>query len=263
MTTEWHGSDFGLVFRESEILVDETTPFQKIRIVHTQAMGNVMFLDGLVMVTGRDEMYYHESLVHPAASTVPNLENALIIGGGDGGTVRELLKYNVQRVQQVEIDGRVVELSKQYFPDLACAYDDPRMTLHITDGATWVADAADSQFDLILIDSSEPIGPNGSLFTVEFYRNIRRILRPEGVLVLQAGSPMWQKEELDTLHRKLTSVFANLSPYLGLTPTYPGGHWIFFVSQPLVLPVRSLPNTRWITADAIAGMQLMGSIYQP
>ena len=261
---EAHGKDFGLFFDTETVLLDEQTPFQHLLIVKTESMGNVMFLDGLVMVTDRDEMYYHESITHPVACRVPELKNALIIGGGDGGTARELLRYPGLQVTQVEIDNAVVEGSKKYHPTMAVSYSNPRMHLIVGDGCAYAAEYKGTPYDLICIDSSEPIGPNGTLFTPEFYGHIRRILSPKGHVVVQTGSPMWQKEEITEIVGKLKGVFPSVEGYTGYTPTYPGGFWAFCAcgNGPLDRAVKRdvFAETHWTTAKNTEAMLGLGII---
>lgn len=261
---ERHAADFGLVFDADKILCDLATGFQQLTVFSTESLGNVMFLDGLVMVTERDDPYYHESIVHPTAMRTGSLARCLVIGGGDGGTAREIAAYDgCKSIDLCEIDDAVVKAARQFFPAMAAGLNHTKTNVIIDDGCAFVARTADDLYDFIVIDSSEPIGPNGTLFTPEFYENIRRILAPEGHVVIQGGSTMWQQEELQNISGKLNSIFPYASHYIGLTPTYPGGHWTFFVCgeiAPVESALRSLPVGRnWISeksAKALLDLQL-------
>ncbi len=262
MIQEAHADGFGLFFDEQDLLVDLQTDFQHLQIFATSGVGKVMLLDGLVMLTEKDEMYYHESIVHPVATHITALQSALVIGGGDGGTAREILKYGAQ-VDLIEIDNEVVQASIQHLPTIASSFSHPNMNLNIGDGCAFVAQSPAGIYDLICVDSSEPIGPNGTLFTEEFYRHVQRCLAPTGYVVVQAGSPMWQQSEIDKVHEKLKKIFGHVQPYTGFTPSYPGGHWTFFACGDYALPteaVRPLPATQWLHSNAVRGMFLLGEL---
>lgn len=259
---EEHVPGFGLYF-EGEILAETQSEFQHITIGKTEGMGRYMLLDGLVMVTERDEQYYHESIVHPVARYVPQLSHALVIGGGDGGTARELLRYGC-KVTLVEIDAEVMHLSRLHLPTMGEALGHPDITVHVADGCEFVREADADLFDMIVIDSSEPIGPNGTLFTPEFYTDIRRVLKSEGYCVIQAGSPMYQQDTIDDIAAKVGKIFTHTQTSLGITPTYPGGHWTFLVcgDQPLATqPFRGVAaGARWCTDKVADGLLAIGDL---
>lgn len=226
--TEYHTKNTGITFRVKSILHREDTKFQELVIMDTFDYGKVMLLDGLVMLTDRDEFVYHEMITHVPMHSGRHIKDVLIIGGGDCGTLRELQKYNsIDSITMVEIDGAVVEQSKKLFPDIY-AEPDSRTDLLIDDGIKFVSDT-DRKFDLIIIDSTDPIGPAEGLFSEMFYNNCRKILRPEGLLVLQAESPYIYPKTVQNIYNRLKGIFKSVSPYLAFIPTYPSGMWQFLM----------------------------------
>ncbi|WP_126146828.1 polyamine aminopropyltransferase [Synechococcus elongatus] len=209
-----------------QILWEETSPFQKITIVDTEHYGRGLLLDDCWMTAERCEVCYHEYLVHPPLTTAASLSRVLVIGGGDGGTVREVLRYaEVEQVDLVEIDGRVVELSQEYLGAIGTAWADPRLNVKIGDGIAFVQTAPDASYDVILVDGSDPAGPAAGLFNREFYENCRRVLKPGGVFASQAESPdSFLAVHLEMIET-LSAVFAEAKPYYGWVPMYPSGWW--------------------------------------
>ncbi|MEJ2399028.1 MAG: polyamine aminopropyltransferase [Gammaproteobacteria bacterium] len=208
-------------------LHEETTDFQKIEIYETTDFGNFMVIDGFTMVTTRDNFLYHEMMSHPPLFTHPQPSNVLVIGGGDCGTLREVLKHpEVTKAQLVEIDERVTRLSEQYFPELCSANNDPRAELHFVDGIKWVADAEPGSYDVIIVDSTDPIGPAEGLFNEAFYRNCHKALGEHGILVQQSESPLYH---LNLIHEMRTAMrnsgFSDLRTYDFPQPIYPTGWW--------------------------------------
>ena len=211
---------------EGEHLYSGRSEFQKIDVYDHEHFGRVLTLDDLVQTTQRDEFCYHEGLVHPAlCSREP--ERVLVIGGGDGGTLRHVLMHPVASAVMCEIDGEVVRASREFLPMLSGgAFDDPRTELVIGDGAAYVQ-AYEGEFDAILVDSTDPIGAATVLFSEEFYAACRRALKPDGVLVSQTGSPMYQGAEFQMALRNMRTAFQTVETYLGFVPTYPGVLWSF------------------------------------
>ncbi len=240
--TEWHteSRDAGLTFQVKRQLLEYRTPFQKLRLFENGFFGKVLLLDDLVMVTERDEFYYHEMLCHVPLSLHPNPKRALIIGGGDGGTMREVLRYPSMRAATLcEIDRDVVEVCRKHFPALASSFRDPRVTLEFADGVKFVQEYDGPGWDAILIDSSEPIGPAKVLISTAFYRAVRDVLGEKGVLAVQAGNPFYP-QQIKTIrdnYRILKKIFAHVRVYLSATPTYPVGQWGFIFASDFVDPV--------------------------
>jgi spermidine synthase len=203
-----------------EVLYEGHTGFQDIKILRNKKFGRIMTLDGVVQTTEGDEFVYHEMFAHVPLLAHGNAKRVLIIGGGDGGLLEEVLKHPVEHVTEVELDGGVVEVSKQYLPSICRnAYDDPRVNLVIGDGAKFVAETSET-FDLVLVDSTDPVGPGAVLFTHEFYSHCKRCLKPGGVLVTQNGVPFVQGDELQSSVGHFRSLFAEGSAYVISCPTY-------------------------------------------
>ena len=218
------GVRYGL---QGRVLVDEISPFQRITLIESNRYGKGLLLDGCWMTAEHQERHYHEALVHPALCSANKLERVLVIGGGDGGTARECLRHHeVQHLDMVEIDGRVVELSKQHLPSLGGhAWSDPRLHLYLEDGIAWTTNAAEASYDVVLVDGSDPSGPAEGLFNEAFFKQCRRILRPGGVFASQSESPEAFKQiHIDTV-RLIREVFGHADPLYGSVPMYPSGWW--------------------------------------
>ena len=207
-----------------EMLYDSETEHQRLQLFENPRFGRVLTLDGVVQTTTGDEFIYHEMMAHVPILAHGAARRVLIIGGGDGGMAREVLRHRaVEHVTMVEIDAGVVEFSRKYLPTLSDgAFDDPRLSLVIADGAAFVRDTAD-RFDVVIVDSTDPIGPGEVLFTDTFYGHARRILNPGGVLVTQNGVPFMQGEELTNTLRALKALFPEWGCYLATIPTYAFG----------------------------------------
>lgn len=215
---------YAQTFTIEKVLFEIKTEHQHLQIIDTPFMGRVMLLDGVVQTTERDEFIYHEMMVHVPLFAHPNPKRVLIIGGGDGGILREVLKHkNVEHVTQVEIDGSVIDMCKEYFPNhSAGAYDDPRATIVIADGKEFVAQCQDT-FDVIIADSTDPIGPAEVLFTADFYKDEKTCLNPGGIMVAQNGVPFMQGQEVTNTFQRLSKLYRDASFYVSPVPTYIGG----------------------------------------
>lgn len=198
---------------------------QQIDIFDTRRWGRTLTLDGVYMTSMGDEYRYHELLVHPAMTTARALRRVLVVGGGDGGTTREVLRHpEVEEVVLAEIDGLVIEVCRAHMPGLG-AWDDPRLTVRVGDGIEYVRQAADDSFDVILVDSTDPVGAGEVLFSVPFYEQCRRVLRPGGVLAAQTESPALMPREFAAAVGGLGRVFPHVHPYFGSVPIYGAGPW--------------------------------------
>jgi len=223
--TEKHEDKQGISLKVKEILYNGESEFQKIDIIDTEAYGRVLLLDGLVMTTEKDEFFYHEMISHVPLLAHPCPEKVLIIGGGDGGTIREVLKHpSVKEVTLCEIDKAVIDVSREYLPSIACCIDDSRVKIHIEDAVEHIKRKKNS-FDAVLIDSTDPLGPGVGLFTEEFYANVRESLRGNGVMAAQTESPVTCQKEFKLINSLLNKVFSVVKPYFAPVPTYPGGNW--------------------------------------
>lgn len=218
---------FGIKIKEH--FVDTKSDFQKIDFYDSYEYGRFFTLDGFIMLTERDEFIYHEMLVHLPMAVVSDAKNVLIIGGGDGGAVRELTRYaGVEHIDMVEIDKVVVDLCKKHLPQTACKLEEPRVTLHFCDGIEFVKNAR-KKYDLILVDSTDPVGVGEGLFSQEFYENCAKIMTDNAVMINQHESPYYEGDarEMERAHKKLAAVFPICRVYQFHMPTYASGHWLF------------------------------------
>jgi spermidine synthase len=200
---EKHTRGYGVHWKVKKVLHTEKTRFQELSVIDTVEWGKTLVLDGNIQVTERDEFIYHEMIAHIAMNSHPHPQKILIIGGGDGGTAREVLKHDsVQVVDLVEIDERVVENSKIYLPTMACAFNDSRLKLHIEDGIKFVQDTSQS-YDLVIVDSSDPIGPAVELYSSRFYQDVYQCLRQDGMIAVQSESPVFYQAKKAQQHRNL------------------------------------------------------------
>ena len=224
--SEIFDDSFRISVKVREKLFDQTGPFQRVEVFDTERWGRVLMIDGLFMTSDRDEFVYHELLTHPALCSAPKIERVVIIGGGDGGCAREVLRHpGVQSVSLVEIDSLVVEASKTYLPGIGTAWNDQRLEVRIEDGIKYVAELPPASTDVILLDSSDPVGPAEGLFNASFFAACKRALKPGGVLALQSGSPfLMQKVFRDTQH-VLAQHFACVAPYFANVPLYGSAIW--------------------------------------
>ena len=213
-----------------EVLFEKQTEYQRVKVIETYKYGKMLAIDNMVMCTEKDEFHYHEMISHPAMFSHGNVKNVLVIGGGDGGTVREVLKHeSVEKVTMVEIDGAVVEASKKCLPTLSSAFDNPKLDLRIEDGIEFVKNSAKGIYDLIIVDGSDPIGPAEGLFTEEFYKNCYEALNENGILVAQGESPLFNEEVFAELNAAFKKLFGekNTRTILFHVATYPTGLWCF------------------------------------
>ena len=227
-TVETLYDDRAQALRETRVLYDSRTEHQRLRVFENPRYGRVLTLDGVVQVTEGDEFIYHEMLSHVPILAHGAAKRVLIIGGGDGGMAREVLRHRaVEHVTMVEIDAGVVEFSKQYLPAISAgAFNDPRLKLVIADGAAFVRDSTE-QFDVVISDSTDPIGPGEVLFTDTFYGHVKRRLATGGIFVTQNGVPFQQPDELTGTLRAFRALFEDAACYLATVPTYAGGPMAF------------------------------------
>ena len=256
--TEDHTGDVRLSIKARH-LYGEDTPFQRIDFYECDTFGRFFTLDGLMMVAERDERHYHEMLVHVPMSVARDPKTVLVVGGGDGGTVRELVRYpGLARIDLVEIDERVVRLCEEDLPGVASAVSaDPRVKPIFEDGVRFLKEAPDAAYDLVLVDSTDPIGPGEGLFSRKFYQDCHRVLKPGGILVNQHESPFYETyaQSMRRTQKRLREVFPVSGVYHFHMPTYPSGMWLFgFASKGLRAVEDRLP-------DAPAGTPAMPTRY--
>jgi spermidine synthase len=230
---EWFAEEFegrtAFAVRYSRKLFDRRSDFQRMEIFETEAMGRMLILNGCFMLTEKDAFIYHEMLVHPALSMLPGARDVLVIGGGDGGAVTEIVKYpEIRSVILCEIDPMVVESCREFFPRISAGLADPRVTVAYEDGASLIRKYED-RFDLVVVDSTDPVGPAKALFEIPFYESVKRSLLPEGVAVFQTESPLFMEKVFKAAVEDLGSVFGRdaVHPYCATIPCYPGGLWSF------------------------------------
>ncbi len=233
----------------------EQTDYQELAVIDTEAFGRMLLLDGVIQTTVKDEFVYHEMISMVALNTHPNPEKVLVIGGGDGGTIREVVKHpKVKEVVLVEIDGRVIEASKQYLPEISAGLDDPKVKVIVDDGIKHVQDH-ENTYDVIIVDSTDPVGPAVGLFAADFYRQIHKALTPEGIFVAQTESPFFGRDLIKRIQKDLSEIFAVNKLILANVPTYPGGLWTFSMGSkkhdPENVDRESIPelDTRYYSKD--------------
>ncbi|MBO9130119.1 polyamine aminopropyltransferase [Bacillus sp. 165] len=225
--TEKQTENFGITAKIKRTLHTEQTEFQKLDMVETEEFGNMLILDGMVMTTQKDEFVYHEMVAHVPLFTHPNPENVLVVGGGDGGVIREVLKHpSVKKATLVEIDGKVIEYSKKYLPEIAGELENPRVDVKIDDGFMHIAQS-ENVYDVIMVDSTEPVGPAVNLFTKGFYAGISKALKEDGIFVAQTDNPWFTPELISTVFRDVKEIFPITRLYTANIPTYPSGLWTF------------------------------------
>ncbi|KUK55121.1 MAG: Spermidine synthase 2 [Atribacteria bacterium 34_128] len=259
----WFGEQYGkengryLQIKVDNVLEKVHSPFQEICVVNSPAFGKILLNDGIVMLTEADEAGYHEMIAHVPLCVHPAPKEILVIGGGDGGTVREIIKHpQVNKVEVCEIDKKVVEVCQRHFLQLASSFEDQKVNLHFQDGAQFLA-TKENQYDVIIIDSSDPIGPGTSLFTAQFYQSIFRSLKEDGIAVSQLESIFWHADFIQSVFQFIKKIFPIASYYYTMVPTYPSGMIGFsFCSKkyhPLLdfLPERAkeLPDLKYYHTD--------------
>jgi len=221
--------------------------FQRIDVFDSKEFGRFLTLDGYMMLTEKDEFIYHEMMVHVPMAVQPDVKSVLVIGAGDGGVIRELVKYpTIERIDLVEIDALVVEVCRQYLPTTACRLDDPRVTIFYEDGLKYIRRFEDV-YDLIIVDSTDPFGPGEGLFTKEFYGNCYKALTGDGIMVNQHESPFYTEDALamQRAHKRIVETFPISKVYQAHIPTYPSGHWLFGFASKTYHPTTDLNAVKW------------------
>lgn len=236
---------FGIKVKEH--LYTGQSEFQKVDVMECFELGRTLTLDGLMMVNEKDEFIYHDMIAHVPMASNPEIKKVLVIGGGDGGTVRELCRYkSIEKIDMVEIDKLVVDVSREYLQFTACALEDKRVTLYYEDGIEFVKDKK-ACYDLILVDSTDPIGPGEGLFTNAFYKDCFEALTDKGILVNQNESPYYDQfsHEFKRAHSKIKNIFPVSKVYQFHMPTYPSGHWLFGFASKGIDPVDNEAIDQW------------------
>ena len=221
--TEYVDKNLGFTLKIKEMLLDEQTPYQHIQVAETERYGRILILDGVFQTSVKEEWTYHEMITNIPMMAHPNPERVLIIGGGDGGAAREILRHEtVKQLDICEIDKRVVEVSQKYFPTISKEINEKngKLKMHIGDGIAFVKEI-ENFYDLIIIDCSDPIGPGEGLFTRNFYKDAKKALRKNGIIVQQTESPIVQQKTVHEVYKAMTDVFTNVNVFLAYVPIYP------------------------------------------
>ena len=245
--TEEHTENVRFSIKVEKTLHTEQSEFQRIDVFESKEFGRCLTLEGLMMVTEKDEFIYHDMIVHVPMASNPDIKDVLVIGAGDGGAIRELTRYEgIAHIDLVEIDERVVAVSREFLPGLASKFDDPRVSMHFEDGLRFIR-TCENEYDLIIVDSTDPFGPGEGLFTKEFYGNCYKALRENGILVNQHESPYYENDA-----KAMTRAHSRIAPFFPVCrvdqahiPTYPSGHWLFGFASKGIDPVRDLDAAAW------------------
>lgn len=245
--SEYHSKNVRYSIKVDRHIYSKKSEFQRIDVFYSKEFGNILTLDGYVMVTEKDEFIYHEMITHPAFAVSPDIKNILVIGAGDGGTVRELVKYkSVENIDMVEIDEEVVNACTAYLPQTAGKLKDPRVNMYFEDGLKFVR-TKKNEYDLIVVDSTDPFGTGEGLFTREFYGNCFNALVDEGILLNQHESPFFDNdaETAARISKRMNKVFPVSLVYQAHIPTYPSGHWLFGFASKSLHPVKDMKAELW------------------
>lgn len=241
--TEKQTPGLGLSCKVKETLYRTKTDYQELAVLDTIQFGRMLVLDGMVQTTIADEFVYHEMITHIPMHTHPNPRNVLVVGGGDGGAVREIIKYPaLEKVTLVEIDPEVVNASKKFLPEISSSLEDARVNVMIADGIEYVR-SHEEAFDVIIVDSTEPVGPAVGLFGSPFYEGVFRALKEDGILVAQTESPFFNADLIRTVYRRINAIFPLAYLYLASVPTYPSGLWSFTMGSKRYTPLE--PAGKW------------------
>lgn len=238
--SEMHTENVKMSIRVDRQLCSEQSEFQRIDVFESPEFGRFLTLDGIMMLTEKDEFIYHEMITHIPMAANPDISSVLVIGAGDGGTIRELAKYNnIKHIDMVEIDERVVAVSRKFLPQTACKLDDPRVHIFYDDGLRFVR-RKHNEYDLIIVDSTDPFGPGEGLFTSEFYGNCFDALTENGILVNQHESPYYPDDAkaMQRAHKRIRELFPICGVYQAHIPTYPSGHWLFGFASKGIDPLK-------------------------
>lgn len=245
--TENHTDNVKFSIKVDKHLRSAESEYQRIDIFESKEFGRILTLDGYLMVTEKDEYIYHEMITHIPMAVNPDITNVLVIGAGDGGTIRELTRYNhIKNIDMVEIDELVVEICREYLPQTACRLTDPRVHIFYQDGLRFVRNK-ENEYDLIIVDSTDPFGVGEGLFTKEFYGNCFKALKDDGILVNQHESTFYTSyaNSMKRAHSRIKSTFPIALVYQAHIPTYPSGHWLFGFASKKYDPRTDLKADWW------------------
>ena len=246
--SEFHTPDVKHSIRVQRHLYSHKSEFQQIDIYDTPEFGKVLTLDGNVMLTERDEFIYDEMITHVPMAVHPNVQDVLVIGAGDGGVVRELARYeSIRRIDLVEMDEQVLDACRRYLPGNACRLDDDRVHIYFDNALRFIR-RKHAQYDLIIVDSTDPFGPSEGYFTREFYGICYNALREDGIMVNQQGSPFYHQdaEAMQRSHKRIVSTFPISRVYQAHIPTYAAGYWLFGFASKKYHPIDDFDRDKWL-----------------
>ncbi len=249
--TEKHTDDVNFTIKVKKQLYSGKSYYQDIDVFDTYEFGRVLVLDGFIMLTEKDEYIYHEMVTAVPMAVNPDIKKVLVIGAGDGGTIRELTRYpTIEHIDMVEIDKQVVEVCKEYLPQTACCFDDNRVELFFEDGLKYVR-RKQNEYDLIIVDSTDPFGPGEGLFTKEFYGNCFKALTDTGILINQHESTYYDSyvDMVKRTHKRIGASFPVCMVFQAHIPTYPSGHWLFGFASKNLHPVYDMQAEKWEQFD--------------
>ncbi len=236
-------------YKIKNILYLQQSKFQEVAVVETEGYGKALYIDGLLMLTEKHEFFYHDVIVHPALFIHPAPKNILIIGGGDGGSLREVLKHSsIEKVDMVEIDELVVEASKKFFPTLNTGFNNPKANIMFEDGIKYIAETK-NKYDIVIVDSSDPIGPAEGLFNKTFYENAYKILNQDGIITSQIESPLFYPEFFKGHFSMTKNIFPVAVPMIGFEPDYPYGMWGYSFLSKKFHPTKNFNKKKVIDSN--------------
>ena len=245
--SEKHTENVKLSIRVDKQLYSGQSDFQRIDVFESKDFGRFLTLDGYMMLTEKDEFIYHEMITHVPMAVHPDVKKVLVIGAGDGGVIRELVRYPyIKHIDMVEIDKMVVDVCKEFLPVTSCAFDDERVHIHYQDGLKYIR-KCENKYDLIIVDSTDPFGPGEGLFTKEFYGNCYKALKDDGIMVNQHESPFYEEDAvaMQRAHKRIVESFPISRVYQAHIPTYPSGHWLFGFASKKYHPIKDLNAVMW------------------
>lgn len=245
--TDKHTKNVQLTMKVKNQIASRESEYQRIDILDTLEFGKVLVLDGELMITQKDEFIYHEMITHVPMAVHPHVKDVLVIGAGDGGTIRELTKYDtIETIDMVEIDKAVTEMCLEHFQETSCKLDDPRVHMYFEESLRFVRMEKD-EYDLIIVDCADPYGPAEGLFTREFYGNCYKALHEDGILINQHESPYYSEHSrtVQKAHKHIQQVFEYSTVYQCHIPSYPSGHWLFGFASKRYDPIKDLREDKW------------------
>lgn len=245
---EKHTENYGVSWKITNILYQEKSAFQEITVADSEQWGRMLLLDGIVQTSEKDEFMYHEMITQVAMHSHPNVKKVLVIGGGDGGTLTQIVKHaEVEQIDLVDIDSKVIDTCQKYFPCFQSGFSDPRAHIIVQDGIEYLQ-KTDKKYDLIIVDSSDPTGPAIGLYTESFYASAFHALENDGMMVTQSESPLFYNDIFISIYRNISSVFGDAYIYMGTVPTYISGPWTFTIGSKKYDPSNYI-NSRAIPED--------------